>query len=349
QSLSTITVVSAISGVDWRIDEGDIVHCRLITGQLIDDQVTTIDRLTRLRVDTISAGGYLGNVSTWDELPDIGITMLFDPDIELNFEAIFPSAGISYTGIDWFKAVLPSPGDESDWNSIMGPYISTWTTGPWGVPINVEIIPDDMAPSNYDNVFWEIGYSFTYDGLQYNVTMTYHASTPLPNVWHSGILANGTIVARNATTDEMTNFLQLICDPTEPSLDNDMPLTYTEGETDNTMVWQIHEELPGEYLILRNGSEVDSGNMISGVDTQTTSYSPFGGGGLFRYNVDGLSPGVYNFTLVIKNFVGNSTAGSRILYVLAQPTSSLPIILIGVGAGMIVVVGIIIVMKRRTS
>ena len=348
-SLYRISMVTALDGVEWRIDEGDTIPCRLITGQLYDDEFLYIDRLAKLRIDTISVGGYLGNVSTWEELPDIEVTMLTDPNIETDFESIVTSAGISYTGVDWFKAVPPSPGDEGEWNSIMGPFVSTWTSGPWGQPINVEIIPDEMAPLHYDNVFWEIGYTFTYDGVQYIVTMGYHAITSLANSWQSGLIANATIVARNATTDEMTNFLQLICDPTAPILNNDATVTYTEGDIGNKLVWQVHESLPYEYSILRNGTEVDSGSLSSDFDTETTSYAYIGGGGFITYYIDGLNPGTYSFTIIVSNFVGNMTSITRIVLVHARPISFEVLALAGGGLGLIVVLGVIIARKRRTS
>ena len=350
-SIVSINIVSAIDGVDWRVDEGDVFMCRLTVGQIHDGEFSfDWDAWRWLKIDTIPVGGYLGNVTTWDELPDIEVKSMTHPDTEEGgFELIYTHAGLSYTGVDWFKPVLPSPGDEGEWNSIMGPFVSTWTSGPWGVPITVEIIPDDMAPSSYDNVFWEIGYAFIHEGISYNVTMAYYASSTLPNNWHSGLIANGTIVGRNATTNEMTNYLELICDPTGPVLYNDSPATYTEGDTGNELVWQVQELFPFEYRMLRNGTVVDTGSMIAGVDTQTTSYTSYSGGGLFHYSVDGLSPAVYNFTLFVSDIVSNSTSGTRILVVLTKPLSPNTLIVIGGGVGLIVILGVIIVMKRRTS
>lgn len=348
-SFYRIGTVTALDNVEWRIDEGDIFPCRLITGQLYGDEFLYIDRLAKLRIDTIPVGGYLGNVSTWEELPDIEVMMLIDPNIETDFESLVTSAGISYTGVDWFKAVLPSPGsDEEEWDSIDGLFVSTWTVGPWGVPIDVEIIPDE-SPFPYDHVFWNIGYSFSYEDVQYNVTMGYHVASYQPNSWYSGLIANGTIVARNATTNELIHFLQLICDPTAPNVYGEISIAYTEGDIGNTLSWQVAESMPNEYRIYRNGTEVDSGNLHTNFDTQTTSYYDSGGGGILTFNIDGLSPGVYNLTLAVSNYVGNLTSNNRIVLVQAIPLGLETLVLAVGGVGLIVVLGVIIAMKRRSS
>ncbi|MBD3406330.1 MAG: hypothetical protein GF411_09490 [Candidatus Lokiarchaeota archaeon] len=107
----------------------------------------------------------------------------------------------------------------------------------------------------------------------------------------------------NSATD--TVFIT-VNDVTDPTVNSPSDITYAEGETGNTIVWSPNELHKDTYQILQNGTEVssdtwDSVNIV--------------------YDIDGLSKGVYNFTLVVFDDSGNSASDS-VIVVVTETTAS---------------------------
>ncbi|MHA2143064.1 MAG: hypothetical protein ACXADD_16385 [Candidatus Thorarchaeota archaeon] len=84
------------------------------------------------------------------------------------------------------------------------------------------------------------------------------------------------------------------------TLDSPSDITYEAGTTNHELKWNPYSSNPDAFLILRNGTVVDSGTWnISGIS----------------WNVDGLLPGLYNYTLTVYDQLGNSAADTAIVTV----------------------------------
>lgn len=78
-----------------------------------------------------------------------------------------------------------------------------------------------------------------------------------------------------------------------PMIDNPDDIQYESGTTGNTIVWSTSDLTPDFYVILRNGTQIDSG--------------PWDGSDI-EISIDGLDLGIYNFTLVVNGTSGNSAS-----------------------------------------
>ncbi|MHA2277557.1 MAG: LamG-like jellyroll fold domain-containing protein, partial [Candidatus Kariarchaeaceae archaeon] len=85
--------------------------------------------------------------------------------------------------------------------------------------------------------------------------------------------------------------------PIYVSVPND--LQYNEGDTANTLTWNSTDSYPDTYVIYRNESQVDTGSWSNGAD--------------ITINIDGLSKGVYNFTIVITDLSNNQAFDTAIV------------------------------------
>ncbi|MGY5872031.1 MAG: ABC transporter substrate-binding protein [Candidatus Thorarchaeota archaeon] len=86
--------------------------------------------------------------------------------------------------------------------------------------------------------------------------------------------------------------------------------TYYEGTAGNEIVWDVYDDNPGSYIIVRNGSLFANG--------------PWDGSSIV-VNIDGLTAGTYNFTLRLLDTTLNSAFSSVLIHVLeaneTTPTS----------------------------
>ena len=80
------------------------------------------------------------------------------------------------------------------------------------------------------------------------------------------------------------NLLVLIIDYTPPLIKRPADITYSEGSTGNIIVWEIREAYPFNYSIYQNDVLIDSGSLTTSV---------------LSLSVDGLSVGVYKYTLIV--------------------------------------------------
>ncbi|MHA2101402.1 MAG: hypothetical protein ACW99A_22320, partial [Candidatus Kariarchaeaceae archaeon] len=86
-------------------------------------------------------------------------------------------------------------------------------------------------------------------------------------------------------------------DNTNPVFTSPIPtdFSYNEGDTPNIITWNVTDLYEDNYIIYRNGSQVDSGSW-----TNATTIS---------YNTDipvGLLKGAYNFTIIVFDISGNN-------------------------------------------
>ena len=91
-----------------------------------------------------------------------------------------------------------------------------------------------------------------------------------------------------------------------PSINQPSDISYTEGDTGNSIQWTATDSDPTTYTISRNGAQVASGSWSSG--------NPI------SINVDGLSQGTYTYAIIVSDQAGQ-TATDTIL-VTVNPSST---------------------------
>ncbi|MHA2276092.1 MAG: hypothetical protein ACXAC2_10010, partial [Candidatus Kariarchaeaceae archaeon] len=114
---------------------------------------------------------------------------------------------------------------------------------------------------------------------------------------------NYTIIVTDLSGNSIVNtvFVKVV-DGTSLSISSPSDIQYSEGSTGNTIGWIGVDDFPENYTIYQNGSQVDTGSWSSG-DT-------------ISYNIDGLSKGSYNFTIVIFDTSSNSVSDEVIIIVI---------------------------------
>jgi parallel beta-helix repeat protein len=92
-----------------------------------------------------------------------------------------------------------------------------------------------------------------------------------------------------------------------PEIDSPDNIEYTEGETGHVITWTPDDTYPALFEILRNGSTIDSG--------------PWDGSAI-SVSVDGLFPGIHNYTLTVWDLTGNSESDTVLVTVIEASTTN---------------------------
>jgi len=240
---------------------------------------------------------------------------------------------VSVTVIDSIVPIIDSPADFQH-NELDTGYLITWD-------------PSDLHPISY--IIYLEGASLK--------SGAWNISSETITISVDGLELgshNYTIVVIDAGSNTATDTVFItVVDGSNPTIDNPSDIGYTEGETGNTITWNPDDLHPLNYELFRDGVSLSS--KVWGLPLESIIIP-----------VDGLSPGDYNYTIVVTDVGGNSVSDSVIVTVEAQPTSTtttttsstttstIPlgdqsgmVIMIVAGAGVIVIVIILIVVKKR--
>ncbi len=76
---------------------------------------------------------------------------------------------------------------------------------------------------------------------------------------------------------------------------------YLLGSTGNTLIWKVMDDNPSKYLIYKNNTLIKSDVLVSNVT--------------ISLNIDGLPIGVYNYTIVAKDYSGFSVSSTTMVTV----------------------------------
>jgi len=106
------------------------------------------------------------------------------------------------------------------------------------------------------------------------------------------------------TTD--TVFVMVV-DTIAPIIDSPLGIVYNETDTGNIITWTPSDLRPESYEIFRNGSSIESRTWD---------------GSAIPRNVDGLTAGVYNYTLVVRDSSGNTGFDTVMVVVLALTSTT---------------------------
>ncbi len=85
-------------------------------------------------------------------------------------------------------------------------------------------------------------------------------------------------------------------------------ITYTLGDTGNSLIWTATDDNPDTYTISRNGGQVDSGTWTSGLP--------------ITISVDGLSAGIYTYVIIVEDEDALTATDSATVTVLSPPSFS---------------------------
>ncbi|MFX1560362.1 MAG: hypothetical protein ACFFBL_07225, partial [Promethearchaeota archaeon] len=205
--------------------------------------------------------------------------------------------------------------------------------------------PSDLLPSSY--VIYMEG-SILRSGA-------WNSSAESINVSVDGLAFgsyNYTIVVTDTTghsaVDQVWVYVQ---DGTAPTTDHPADFDYDEDETGNAITWTPNDSHPKNFTIYKDGTIEDSGSWD---------------GSAITIDVDGLSPGVYNYTIVVYDLGGNSVTDTVIVTVnevITTPTTpttptttptggvELPpeimLLIVGGLGGVLVIIIIVALLRRR--
>jgi len=101
--------------------------------------------------------------------------------------------------------------------------------------------------------------------------------------------------------------LVTVIDSDSPMIDQPIDIEYEEGIASNTITWSPSDADPSHYVIYRNGIEIVSDTWY---------------GSSIAVNVDGLSVGAYNYTIVVWDISGNWVSDIVIVTVIPQTTTT---------------------------
>ncbi|MFW9907602.1 MAG: hypothetical protein ACFFEF_03430 [Candidatus Thorarchaeota archaeon] len=128
----------------------------------------------------------------------------------------------------------------------------------------------------------------------------------------------------NSTYDEVT---VTVLDTIAPSIDTPEDVSFQEGTLGNMISWSPSDLRPGHYQVFADG-------IIIATDEWD--------GGAITVNLDSLTMGSYNYTVIVYDLSGNFAVDTVIVNVTVST-----IMLVAAGGGVAVLVGIAFAIKRR--
>jgi len=164
-----------------------------------------------------------------------------------------------------------------------------------GVLVNLS-----LSENNPEDVFYH------WDDASSNETATWFPSIPMieGDGWHT-LHVYATDQASNSA---YANFTFLV-DGTAPTVDALEDISFYEGTTGHEIAWSASDVHPDSYVIYKNGTLYDTGDWT---DT----------GDVITVDLDQLSLGTFNFTVVFTDEVGNTGTDTVMVTVLMESTTT---------------------------
>ena len=162
-----------------------------------------------------------------------------------------------------------------------------------------------------------------------------------------GFLARHTAIFTNVTTSELIGSITIertgllpYTDRTAPEITNPDDVTFIEGSIDQNITWTATDDNPTTYEIsLLNGTVIDSGSWTSGSS--------------IVLDLDDFEAGTYECTITVYD-IGSNYATDTVLVTVTPAGGGLPdiimdnILYIGIGLGVIIVLGAIVFLRKRS-
>ncbi|MGV9103490.1 MAG: hypothetical protein ACOC3C_05190, partial [Candidatus Thorarchaeota archaeon] len=169
------------------------------------------------------------------------------------------------------------------------------TLQPAGVLVNLTI-----SENNPEDVLYH------WDDASTNQSTTWFPSIPMiaDDGWHT-LHVYATDQASNSAYANYT----FLVDATAPAVDPVDDISFYEGTTGHEIAWSASDVHPHSYTIYKNGSLYDNGDWT---DT----------GDVITVDLDVLSLGTFNFTVVFADEVGNTVSDTVIVTVMMESTTT---------------------------
>ena len=159
---------------------------------------------------------------------------------------------------------------------------------------------------------------------------------------HTARIVNGTTLEWMGTISlERTNLLPYI-DRTNPVVNHPADIVFVESAGNQSIVWGLVDENPTTYEVSVNGTVVDSDSWISGEE--------------IILELDDFEAGEYTCTIIAYDIAGNSGTDT-VLVTVTTPSGGLTyftdlimdnILYISIGVGAIILIGAIVLIRRRS-
>ncbi len=302
------TVVPLQVQTDWSPSVGERLHC-LNTVMWASQEGNLHSETWMNGWSLLSMNDYpeVDGIDVWDDIPHPNITFSKEEFSFMGtcvFEDIYSSRNV-FQGQDqfWFNYVLPNRNV-----AFFQSLLETLTVGPWNHSINPEYFND----SSFSPTYWGYQYTFTHEDYTYNVSVTYWTAAGYASDEHYfGVIRDGWIKMYDTSSGEEVHMRRMRCSPAGPTIVSQSFYhagemigqadtgEYTERESENLIQWSplfVPTGFTASYSLLCNGSVV----LPEQTHATSNTYGLLESTSL-NYSVDGLSPGVYNFTLILKD------------------------------------------------
>ncbi len=163
---------------------------------------------------------------------------------------------------------------------------------------------NNYEPENttlYFNIFMNNNISNAYD----STGLVYWNTTMYGNYWDDYDGSGTYAVDGSPNAIDYHPFPWPNTDRFPPIIDHPADVSYAEGSTGHTITWNPYDDNPDHYEILRNGTSIVN-----------TSWD----GSAISLNVDGLSRGIYNYTIVVYDRTGHTNNDS--VYVIVNDATA---------------------------
>ena len=282
---------------------------------------------------------------------------------------------ISNSGSGWSNVTIISD-DDTNWNDGYSAFPDIiiddfgyihiiWedgTEGIWGGEdpdaeiMYTKLIFDNVSPEldHPNDIIYEEGIignniNWTATDLHPDNYTIYRDDIPIDNgTWTSGIPINisvdGLPIGDYVYTIEVSDIIGnnasdsvnvLVSSPVAPSLSHPDEIEYKEGEIGNIISWYATDMHPATFTITLNGFLEGSGTW-----TSDTNYT---------FNVDGLSPGLYVYTIEVSDQLGQTSSGTVMVTVLpvSDSDSGIPFGNSWILFSIISIIGLIFYIKKK--
>ena len=301
--------------LEWGCSDGDQFNFHLnMTGD--DFGFHDVDEDFYLEINADGLPIILYTTTEWDDIPYI------DGNLYWANDTIFFDSILSYS---WRVAV---------------------PIGNWSLLDNLlenKPSPTNLTLDDSDSWFW--GYSWS-DITSGDIQIETH--TDYLKV--DGVIARHSVTFTNTTSSEVVGTINIerlnlepYTDRSAPVINHPVDIEFVEGAENQSIVWGLIDDNPTTYEVTVNGTAVDSDSWTSGDN--------------IVLDLDEFEAGEYTCTITAYDIAGNSATDSVLVTVTAtvtDPGGSLTdlimdnILYIAIGAGAIILIGAVVLMRRRS-
>jgi hypothetical protein len=180
------------------------------------------------------------------------------------------------------------------------PQDATFSEGGPGFTLEWRVI--DQHPGNLYEIYVNSSLEFSGTSWDYNAIIEYSVFGLSKGEYNFEMVVYDS--SMNNATDAVRIF---IVDDTSPTVDKYDDAEYIEGTTGNLVNWECSDNYPSTYEIFIDSVFHSGGTWDSDV--------------AIILNIDGLTVGVYNYTIVVMDASGNSASNTIEVRVIADPNT----------------------------